>query len=898
MDQSRSVEGDQSSPPLRPLSPFFEGKRESEPQHHSSPPCASVVSHTASSQTWGVGARYESKNSLNCLASRAQGHKTRETTRNNEDPSAQTPLIWPPQLLDSPTGLVGHSSVAISCLNEIVTPEDQKRLDILFKRRFTDKAWFAFVVLCIVGLIHINVMAMWWGDPRRLYHGYNYKGELCGVDPGVVDFGLLYWPINPDTASIDPYTPLCVDRCFTREDEFANTTVLYPLRDVTSKPLSSDSHVRSVDVTVTMVHSRVIATSQFVAGPYCLPNNSQLMTLTAAASGLTGGWNVACRAVRSLWSGWYWMLMMAVFTIVACFAHLRVVRATSTALKTVVWVLLITTPALFILSGVALLAYGFSGIVGSGGNTDKVEAMLHVLTGHLDMFALWSGGAFIIVGLLTASAAVSIAPSIRTATSVVEMAADCFWDMPRISVGYSVVGVVLSGATAAYWVVGLVYLASQLTQPPDPSALPDAVIGSPLSFHGIRRDFVMSRPVLLQMVLWSMGMGLMMELVAVWVKFVTAMSVAFWYFTVPDTNGVRHNIVSKLGTHCAWTALRYHLGTLTCAAVYQTFFKGLAALVAFFRKRLQYFEKESGGVITNGSLTAALRSQIILTTSPMGMESLTSSLVGNGETLGYGPASSRLRGGRVLGFLSSLTSCCVTCLGTPLCGAVLSLCQFIVSVLESFARYSSTICLIECAMHSTSYDEGCFEANRRLADDGPSVQLLSGFTSLISFCVTSSLSIVVGVLTYSLLANLPMLTDPSSPWAIDIPLVLAGVICTQSAACASILLGNFDLIADTLFHCILSEKDKRSRFQPAYPVGVTQAGQTPSSFSSYHPIKGQDEATPTPFDDVMCCPESLRSLVAENEAEFQLFKEYAEMEMQDRLVAERGGSMAVEILKW
>ncbi|CAE7765068.1 unnamed protein product, partial [Symbiodinium sp. KB8] len=54
----------------------------------------------------------------------------------------------------------------------------------------------------------ITYSALITGDPRRLYHSFDYGGHLCGVDPGVEDKGLLYWP-RPK----DPEYAICIGQC-------------------------------------------------------------------------------------------------------------------------------------------------------------------------------------------------------------------------------------------------------------------------------------------------------------------------------------------------------------------------------------------------------------------------------------------------------------------------------------------------------------------------------------------------------------------------------------------------------------------------------------------------------------------------------------------------------------
>merc|ERR1719469_818704 len=58
-----------------------------------------------------------------------------------------------------------------------------------------------------------------WGDVRRLTHGHDYAGRLCGVDPGVEDKAFLFWcrnnasEIGQSVAELNLEFPSCVSAC-------------------------------------------------------------------------------------------------------------------------------------------------------------------------------------------------------------------------------------------------------------------------------------------------------------------------------------------------------------------------------------------------------------------------------------------------------------------------------------------------------------------------------------------------------------------------------------------------------------------------------------------------------------------------------------------------------------
>lgn len=54
----------------------------------------------------------------------------------------------------------------------------------------------------MVGLVEVMRYAWEKGDTRRIYHGINWEGELCGVDPAVKAKPLLYWCREPGSVRL------------------------------------------------------------------------------------------------------------------------------------------------------------------------------------------------------------------------------------------------------------------------------------------------------------------------------------------------------------------------------------------------------------------------------------------------------------------------------------------------------------------------------------------------------------------------------------------------------------------------------------------------------------------------------------------------------------------------
>eukprot|EP00928_Gymnodinium_smaydae_P087369 TRINITY_DN7163_c0_g1_i1.p1 TRINITY_DN7163_c0_g1~~TRINITY_DN7163_c0_g1_i1.p1 ORF type:complete len:603 (-),score=118.63 TRINITY_DN7163_c0_g1_i1:101-1909(-) len=80
-------------------------------------------------------------------------------------------------------------------------------------RGCTDVFWLLLSLLALAGLRPVNDYARSHGDYRRLFHGYNAAGELCGVSPAQRLRPLLYYCPDSSGQAVDLKRPVCVAEC-------------------------------------------------------------------------------------------------------------------------------------------------------------------------------------------------------------------------------------------------------------------------------------------------------------------------------------------------------------------------------------------------------------------------------------------------------------------------------------------------------------------------------------------------------------------------------------------------------------------------------------------------------------------------------------------------------------
>jgi len=85
-------------------------------------------------------------------------------------------------------------------------------------RKGTDRKWCFGLVIYISLMVVAVAFSIWKGQPKRLTHSYNFKGQLCGVDDGVEGLDFLYFCGGKDWQAgypthLDYNSKTCVKEC-------------------------------------------------------------------------------------------------------------------------------------------------------------------------------------------------------------------------------------------------------------------------------------------------------------------------------------------------------------------------------------------------------------------------------------------------------------------------------------------------------------------------------------------------------------------------------------------------------------------------------------------------------------------------------------------------------------
>jgi len=153
------------------------------------------------------------------------------------------------------------------------------------KRGCTDVLCLLVFIAFLGAMGHVTHYAVKNGNPKRLTHGFDFGGKLCGVDAGVEASPFLYYCPNSVVGSIplglNLKAPVCVSKCPTGDSE---TVTCLSQTAPAVQPATSVNPNQTVVLTQGVVQMQTYATKP-ILGLYCIPDLVKLNAI-AQASGV------------------------------------------------------------------------------------------------------------------------------------------------------------------------------------------------------------------------------------------------------------------------------------------------------------------------------------------------------------------------------------------------------------------------------------------------------------------------------------------------------------------------------------------------------------------------------------------------------------------------------------
>jgi len=644
---------------------------------------------------------------------------------------------------------------------------DEKALERINSRHFTDACccamWLAWTGLFLLATYH----SLLHGDPRRLYHGFDYEGQLCGVDEAVADQPYLYWPVAGEFEY-----PVCMKECPVDD----SVSVLYPAENVTTFIRSSDQAVVE-EITMTKEVVQTYPTIK-VAGRFCLPRSTygvfkrleerfQDQTVTNFVIEMMD-------VSTDLRTAWPLFLILLIVTIAAGYVYIFLMKKFATIITWGVFALLLTVCAVM-----ALYCFFIA-----GSDEMAAESFLNDY-GMLDYWEQWTNSSSIMrrlqeedlvsdetdamywvrfVGCVFAGLFVLLALwmacfclSVQRALAVLEASCEAMEDISGVLV-VPLVEVLLKLVYILIWLALFAWVVTngELTYP--------SAVVKDHEVHGHVKEFRYTDEAKVSIVVYIVELVWGLERLTILFQFMFSFAVATWYYTPCTLQNPQQEPLSSShmsSSHlegeavqkqdvgptvwpkgCAY-ALGYHHGSLALGSF-------IVAIFRLFRSGLQAIAKYSKGT------------------------------------------------------------------GNAIAEAIASSCMACVWCFEEIVRFMNKNAIIELVLNSKDFFTSAGAAVKRLSTAIPEVAALTGITS--AFQVVGFLMIGGFGTALALLATMrfSVFSDPASDWYLENRIAVIVVSALISFGVAGAFMFIFDIVSDAMLFCwLVDQEDGKTEFAPA-----------------------------------------------------------------------------------
>lgn len=354
-------------------------------------------------------------------------------------------------------------------------------------RTCTDCGCCFVFLLFFVLLVHIFNEAREVGNVDKITHGFNWAGEICGVDDDVSDKPFLYWCKSGQST--------CVEGCDL-------DTVACPQTAKIEKHTTDNG---GGDSTVQFVVTQKIAQEDFaestaIFNAYCLPQKDQELAMQAL-KGTTGG-----GTAQTLILSMHEVLDSQAFFVVVTIAALIV---------SYIYLYLMTKiiqPLLYAMFLILFLGLGAGcGLSMAWATVKQEENPFRNYSDSNDQaqrYALYSAAAFAISWLIFIVSACCMRKGISAMVTGVGEAVRCLQEQPTLLLSplFSVVGKVLVWCWFGYGLALLMSEGKIITTNAMSSAELNGMTAGMIPVTGIQRHFQFTDDVIIRMGIWIFGM--------------------------------------------------------------------------------------------------------------------------------------------------------------------------------------------------------------------------------------------------------------------------------------------------------------------------------------------------------------------------------------------------------
>lgn len=472
--------------------------------------------------------------------------------------------------------------------------EQEKSVDGMAEPSCTDVPCLVIFLGFLVGMGYCVYYGLQNGDPRRLTHGFDYAGRLCGVDEDVADRPLVFW-CGDNTALVDGFPtalnfkdPICEKEC----PDSAEVIVNCPQPSETKKILTGTAPLITETLTVVQeVKAMSAYPTKAMMNRYCFPavkQDSPLMQslLSDPGSPLASTGGRVLDAVGGCRRASIVLGVALVLAVILGYVYLFLLKKLA---KILVYSIVIGLTLLFVISSVAFWLTAYN-VTGNQANSPIFKRYDH------DTAVLYSqilGGITGVLGLIMLILLACFHKSIDTAVGVVEAACSCMFSMPSL-----LASPILEMVTKVLFFGIIGYGFMWVLSSGEISASSATIGGQKVS--GVSRTFKYTKEEIYMILYYCFGYFWTMELCSAFGQFAISYAVVLWYYTPLEDN--KKNSPSAPLVRGICRGLRYHLGTLAFGAF-------LIAVCRLIKLILTYLTKQAEA---SGNKAAALIGKILL----------------------------------------------------------------------------------------------------------------------------------------------------------------------------------------------------------------------------------------------------------------------------------------------
>jgi len=190
-------------------------------------------------------------------------------------------------------------------------------------RKFTDKWCAILTVIFAAGMVMCVLSGIWYGgNVKRLTHGVDWQGQICGIDAGVLDKKFMMFCGSPERTGNFPSriiegSTVCVDKC--PVDNSIQLNCLMPafhnFTAYTGGSIGGLDNVKTLEMTLTQsVTYQASYPTEEMGGRFCLPSGKDATGMALRELLIDGPWGQYYRplvAVGGLMDAWPLLLIAA-----------------------------------------------------------------------------------------------------------------------------------------------------------------------------------------------------------------------------------------------------------------------------------------------------------------------------------------------------------------------------------------------------------------------------------------------------------------------------------------------------------------------------------------------------------------------------------------------------------